>query len=283
MPKPAKPSLSQWGPGPQAQALPVIRLTLLWPRPLAWCCRSVCIICIYFFCLYSLCLILLALPTEVNPLCKSQLWRYNVDGLYCLWKWLGITFAKYLGITISENINSGLYISRKADACAMMGQSSPAYPDVFFSAAWIFIYFNALWWLFLIYFTFNWWLGVHFYLYHLYFNYVGYFRWKFERLVFSLWEANGWGSAGLDGNLQPWDWVRAFSAHCVVSQCLDDGSWRFWKGEAGIVSWCFWNRRGWGMPPKYQGLTGSSLTRKGSSRGPIPLGSLSVWDSHPIR
>ena len=132
--------------------------------------------------------------------------------------------------------------------------------------------------------TFNWWLGVHFYLYHLYFNYVGYFRWKFECLVFSLWEVNWWGGAGLGRNLQPWDWVRAFSAHCVVSQCLDGSSWHFWKGEAGIVSWCFWNRQGWGMPPKYQGLTGNgAVTWKGSSRGPIPLGSLSVWDSHPIR
>ena len=34
-------SLSKWGWGPQAQALPVIRLTLPWPRPLAWYCRSV--------------------------------------------------------------------------------------------------------------------------------------------------------------------------------------------------------------------------------------------------
>ena len=34
-------SLSKWGRGPKAQALPVIRLTLPWPHPLAWYCRSV--------------------------------------------------------------------------------------------------------------------------------------------------------------------------------------------------------------------------------------------------
>ena len=41
MPKPAKPSLSKWGQGFKAQALPVVPLTLLWPHPLAWYCRSV--------------------------------------------------------------------------------------------------------------------------------------------------------------------------------------------------------------------------------------------------
>ena len=41
MTKPAKPSLSKWGLGPQAQALPVAHLTLPWPHPLAWYCRSV--------------------------------------------------------------------------------------------------------------------------------------------------------------------------------------------------------------------------------------------------
>ena len=39
MPKPAKPSLWKWGRGPQA--LPVARLTLPLPHPLAWNCRSV--------------------------------------------------------------------------------------------------------------------------------------------------------------------------------------------------------------------------------------------------
>ena len=39
--KPVKPSLSKWGRGPQAEALPVVRLTLPWPHPLAWYCRSV--------------------------------------------------------------------------------------------------------------------------------------------------------------------------------------------------------------------------------------------------
>ena len=34
-------SLSKWGRGPQAKALPVARLTLPWPHPLAWYCRSV--------------------------------------------------------------------------------------------------------------------------------------------------------------------------------------------------------------------------------------------------
>ena len=34
-------SLSKWGRGPQAEALPVARLTLPWPHPLAWYCRSV--------------------------------------------------------------------------------------------------------------------------------------------------------------------------------------------------------------------------------------------------
>ena len=38
------------------------------------------------------------------------------------------------------------------------------------------------------------------------------------------------------------------------------------------------------MQPKYQGLTvDGAVTQKGSSRGPISLGSLSVWDYHPIR
>ena len=31
----------KWGRGPQAEALPVARLTLMWPHPLAWYCRSV--------------------------------------------------------------------------------------------------------------------------------------------------------------------------------------------------------------------------------------------------
>ena len=34
-------SLSKWGLGPQAEALPVSPLTLPWPQPLAWYCRSV--------------------------------------------------------------------------------------------------------------------------------------------------------------------------------------------------------------------------------------------------
>ena len=33
-------SLSKWGRGPQAEALPVARLTLPWPHPLAWYCSQ---------------------------------------------------------------------------------------------------------------------------------------------------------------------------------------------------------------------------------------------------
>ena len=42
--------------------------------------------------------------------------------------------------------------------------------------------------------------------------------------------------------------------------------------------------QGWGMPPKYQKLADNdTVYPKGSSCAPIPLGSLSVWDSRPIR
>ena len=40
-------SLSKWGRGPQAEALPVARLTLPWPHPLAWYCRSVFCFCFW--------------------------------------------------------------------------------------------------------------------------------------------------------------------------------------------------------------------------------------------